>query len=112
MEFGLIGVAIAVPCLLLALADRKKIIAAKREEFVEETRNLILTQAQKLDTEPTPCPFCGCEMSIAIRDYSVVKIKHYSIVHPDNGCILENYESCETSARQELVDKWNRRVSE
>ena len=58
MEFGLIGVAIAIPCLLLALADRKKIIAAKREEFVEETRNLILTQESGRMTEPIMCPLC------------------------------------------------------
>lgn len=63
-------------------------------------------------TDLKHCPFCGCEMSIAIMDYNLVKIKHYSIVHPDNGCILENYESLETSARGELVDKWNRRAEE
>jgi len=63
-------------------------------------------------TDLMPCPFCGCEMSIAIRYYSGMKINHYSIVHPDNGCILENYESLETSACGELVDKWNRRMSE
>ena len=62
MELGLIGVAIAIPCFLLALADRKKIIAARREEFAEETRNLILAQAQKQDTELEPCPFCGRNM--------------------------------------------------
>lgn len=63
-------------------------------------------------TELKPCPFCGCEMCIAIRSYRLVKTQRYSIVHPDNGCILEDYESRETSARGELVDKWNRRVGE
>lgn len=58
------------------------------------------------------CPFCGCEMSIAVRNYRLVKAQRYSLVHPDNGCILEGYESRETSARGELVDKWNRRVEE
>lgn len=62
--------------------------------------------------ELKPCPFCGCEVSVAIRDYPIVKIRHYSIVHPENGCILEDYESPEISAHGELVDKWNRRVSE
>lgn len=58
------------------------------------------------------CPFCKCEMSIAVRDYRLVRTQLYSLVHPDNGCILEGYESRETSARGELVDKWNRRVDE
>lgn len=59
-----------------------------------------------------PCPFCGCKMSMAIRKYVCLKTQCYSIVHPDNGCILEDFESYETSARGELVDKWNRRVKE
>ena len=63
-------------------------------------------------TDLNPCPFCGCEMSMAIMDYKLVKTQLYSIVHPDNGCILEGYESRESSARGELVDKWNRRVNE
>lgn len=63
-------------------------------------------------TDLNPCPFCGCEMSMAIRDYKLVKTQLYSIVHPDSGCILKGYESRETSARGELVDKWNRRVKE
>lgn len=63
-------------------------------------------------TDLNPCPFCGCEMSMVIRDYKLVKTQLYSIVHPDNGCILDGYESRETSARGELVDKWNRRVKE
>lgn len=58
------------------------------------------------------CPFCGCEMSIAVRNYRLIKSYRYRLVHPDNGCILEGYESRETSARGELVDKWNRRVNE
>lgn len=62
--------------------------------------------------ELKPCPFCGCEMSIAIIDYSLVGRWYYSIVHPDNGCILEDFKSPEISARGELVDMWNRRVEE
>ena len=65
-----------------------------------------------MTTELKPCPFCGCKMSMAIRKYVCLKTQCYSIVHPDNGCILEDYESYETSARGELVDKWNRRVNE
>lgn len=63
-------------------------------------------------TDLRSCPFCGCEMSIAIRYYSGVKINYYSIVHPDNGCILEDYESPEDSALGLLVDKWNRRADD
>lgn len=63
-------------------------------------------------TELKPCPFCKCEMSIAVRNYRLVKTQRYSLVHPDNGCILEGYESRGTSARGELVDKWNRRMGE
>lgn len=59
-----------------------------------------------------PCPFCKCEMGIAIKNYRLVKTQRYSLVHPDNGCILEGYESRETSARGELIDKWNRRIEE
>ena len=65
-----------------------------------------------VDGDLKPCPFCGCEMAIAIKDYRLMKTQHYSIVHPDNGCILEGYESCKISARGELVDKWNRRLNE
>lgn len=63
-------------------------------------------------TELKHCPFCGCEMSIAIRDYPIVGHRYYSIVHPENGCILEDYESAEESAVGILADKWNRRASE
>jgi len=63
-------------------------------------------------TELKPCPFCGCEMSVAVRNYKLIKSHHYLLIHPDNGCILEGYESCESSARGELVDMWNRRASE
>lgn len=59
--------------------------------------------------ELKPCPICGCEMSIAIKEYTYGKIRCYSIVHPDNGCILQDFESRETSARGILVDEWNRR---
>ena len=105
MEFGLIGVAIAIPCLLLALADRKKIIAAKREEFVEETRNLILTQAQKQDTELEPCPFCradSCNLSIKVDEigpfiYCACCDAVYTIA---NGTI------------EQIIKGWNRRMGE
>ena len=60
-------------------------------------------------TDLLPCPFCECEMDIAVRNYECIKTQRYSIVHPDNGCILEGYESREFSARGELVDKWNKR---
>lgn len=131
MEFGLIGVAIAVPCLLLALAERKKIIAAKREEFVEETRNLILTQAQKQDIKLEPCPFCGRKMKyneIQCAFVWEVRIDHeYNTRTLYTPCPMRFYKAIPWKDRssgevfnedwvkrrkQQFIESWNRRVEE
>ena len=109
MELGLIGVAIAIPCLLLALADRKKIIAKKREEFAEETRNLILTQAQKQDTELESCPFCGGTNVYTKQDGD----GFWHVICDERGCRVNvSNDKYPYATETEAKDAWNRRVKE
>ena len=64
-------------------------------------------------TELKPCPFCGCEVEIVIGIYGLHGIPNrYNIIHPENDCIMERFESYYTDNKEYLIEDWNRRVKE
>ena len=64
-------------------------------------------------TELKLCPFCGCEVEIVIGIYGLHSIPNrYNIIHPENDCIMEGFESYFTDNKEYLIEDWNRRVEE
>ena len=60
-------------------------------------------------TEMKPCPFCGCTVNIGPSCWG----NTFAILHPDNDCLFRGVESgLSYDTREELIEVWNRRVSE
>lgn len=60
-------------------------------------------------TDFKPCPFCGCELEF--KHVTTTIIEHFDITHPDNGCILSDFNAWDTDY-DVLLKQWNRRVKE
>lgn len=65
-------------------------------------------------TEPKPCPFCGCLVTVILSIHGIHGAKGYfAIVHPDGtDCIIDGMETSSYDDKYDLIDNWNRRVSE
>lgn len=58
-----------------------------------------------------PCPFCEKYPEIGIGIFGLYGAPPYYVLrHPDNDCILADFESAAYSSREELIEDWNRRV--
>lgn len=61
--------------------------------------------------ELKPCPFCGCEVKIVIGIYGLHDVPdYYTIVHPENGCIMDEFACYCTNDKNDLIEDWNTRV--
>ena len=59
------------------------------------------------------CPWCKCKLSIEIGIYGLWGSEDmYQLVHPENDCILSNFESYCTYDIEELIEEWNKGVNE
>lgn len=66
-----------------------------------------------MSEELKPCPFCGCEVKIVIGIYGVLGAPdHYTIVHPENDCIMDEFACYSTDDKDFLIEDWNKRVEE
>ena len=64
-------------------------------------------------TELKPCPFCGGSVHIVTAIKGIRMHDYYAIVHPlTEECILNEVETDAYADKEELIDLWNRRVSE
>lgn len=63
-------------------------------------------------TDLKPCPFCGCDLEFKryMRGQPII-IEYFDIRHPDNGCILSDFNASYTGY-DVLLKQWNRRVTE
>ena len=62
-------------------------------------------------TELRPCPFCRDRPEISIGIYGLHGTPpYYVLTHPNNDCILADFESAAYSSKEELIEDWNRRV--
>lgn len=62
-------------------------------------------------TDITSCPFCGERPEIGVGIYGLRRTPpFYVLTHPDNDCILADFESAAYSSKEELIEDWNRRV--
>lgn len=70
-----------------------------------------MTPMPALPANVKHCPFCGEYPMIDIGIYGLRRTPpFYVLTHPDNGCILADFESAAYSSREELIEDWNRRV--
>ena len=59
-------------------------------------------------TEPCPCPWCKCTLSIQIGIYGILgEPDYYQLVHPENDCILSDWASYFTTDKEDLIADWN-----
>lgn len=65
-------------------------------------------------TELRPCPFCGCDVRVVTAIEGIRGAPdYYAIAHPDDtDCIIDGMETSAYPNKEELIEDWNRRVSE
>ena len=65
-------------------------------------------------TELKPCPFCGCDVNV-VTAMEGIKGAHdyYAIAHPDDtNCIIDGIVTSAYPNKEELIEDWNRSVTE
>lgn len=56
------------------------------------------------------CPFCDCEVKLKLSIYGIHgRPDYWSIIHPENDCILSGLESYSTDDKTALMEDWNTR---
>lgn len=67
----------------------------------------------EMTEELKPCPFCGGKAEIVIGIYGIHGAPdYYTIVHPESGCIMDDFACYCTDDKNDLIEDWNKRVCE
>ena len=84
----------------------------KKKDEAIRLWNEVNSKEVKADSALRPCPFCGCELEFKryMRGHPII-IEYFDIRHPDNGCILSDFDDSYTDYDM-LLKQWNRRAGE